>query len=588
MERINHSRKSYKRQVYRDLLILITSIVLINYIASFFFTRIDLTAEKRYTLTNTTKTILTNLKDVVYVKVYLEGDMPYGFKRLNKSIKETLDEFRSYAGDNIQYEFINPSENPDKKTQKELFKQLYNKGLTPTNVQEKDDEGKISEKVLFPGALISYGGREIAVDFLHNSMNLSPEENLNASVEDVEFSMMNAIRKLKNDFGQRIAFIEGHGESTPEEVEDFTRSLTEYFEVERVRLDSQIYSLSSRTLDSNKKVTVVNKYDLAIIANPDSMFSEFDKYIIDQFIMYGGKVIWLIDAVDANMDSLAYASTVMATIKNLNLNDQLFKYGARVNPNLVQDMQCAIIPVNTAISGTQPQFTPSPWVYFPLLMPNTKHPIGKNVNLVKGQFVSSVDPVGDDSTITKTVLLTTSQNSRAINAPLQINLGLIKKKLNPDFFTKSYIPTALLLEGRFNSIYLNRLAPEMYEHQEIAFKEKSYFTQLAIIGDGDIIRNHVKRLGLKSEALPLGYDRYTGETFGNKEFLMNLVSYMLDNKNFTELHSKVVQLRLLDRTAIEENKSMIQLINVALPAFLILAFGLLLSWYRKQKFSKNK
>jgi len=318
------------------------------------------------------------------------------------------------------------------------------------------------------------------------------------------------------------------------------------------------------------------------------MFSEFDKYIIDQFIMYGGKVIWLIDAVDANMDSLAYASTVMATIKNLNLNDQLFKYGARVNPNLVQDMQCAIIPVNTAISGTQPQFTPSPWVYFPLLMPNTKHPIGKNVNLVKGQFVSSVDPVGDDSTITKTVLLTTSQNSRAINAPLQINLGLIKKKLNPDFFTKSYIPTALLLEGRFNSIYLNRLAPEMYEHQEIAFKEKSYFTQLAIIGDGDIIRNHVKRLGLKSEALPLGYDRYTGETFGNKEFLMNLVSYMLDNKNFTELHSKVVQLRLLDRTAIEENKSMIQLINVALPAFLILAFGLLLSWYRKQKFSKNK
>ncbi|HNV96143.1 MAG TPA: gliding motility-associated ABC transporter substrate-binding protein GldG [Bacteroidales bacterium] len=588
MERINHSRKSYKRQVYRDLLILITSIVLINYIASFFFTRIDLTAEKRYTLTNTTKTILTNLKDVVYVKVYLEGDMPYGFKRLNKSIKETLDEFRSYAGDNIQYEFINPSENPDKKTQKELFKQLYNKGLTPTNVQEKDDEGKISEKVLFPGALISYGGREIAVDFLHNSMNLSPEENLNASVEDVEFSMMNAIRKLKNDFGQRIAFIEGHGESAPEEVEDFTRSLTEYFEVERVRLDSQIYSLSSRTLDSNKKVTVVNKYDLAIIANPDSMFSEFDKYIIDQFIMYGGKVIWLIDAVDANMDSLAYASTVMATIKNLNLNDQLFKYGARVNPNLVQDMQCAIIPVNTAISGTQPQFTPSPWVYFPLLMPNTKHPIGKNVNLVKGQFVSSVDPVGDDSTITKTVLLTTSQNSRAINAPLQINLGLIKKKLNPDFFTKSYIPTALLLEGRFNSIYLNRLAPEMYEHQEIAFKEKSYFTQLAIIGDGDIIRNHVKRLGLKSEALPLGYDRYTGETFGNKEFLMNLVSYMLDNKNFTELHSKVVQLRLLDRTAIEENKSMIQLINVALPAFLILAFGLLLSWYRKQKFSKNK
>lgn len=588
MELKKHQRNLYKNQIYRDLVILLITILLINYIASFFYIRIDLTEEKRFTLTGATKKILKNLNDIVYVKVYLEGEMPYGFKRLNKSIKETLDEFRSYAGDNIQYEFINPTDNPNKKSQKELFKQLYQKGLKPTTVQEKDDEGKISEKVLFPGALISYGGREVAVDFLRTSMNLSPEENLNASVEDVEFSIINAIRKLKNDFGQRIAFIEGHGESSADEVEDITRSLSEYFEVERVRLDSQIYSLSMRQLDSNNKVTVVNKYDLAIIANPDSMFSEFDKYIIDQFIMYGGKVIWLIDAVNANMDSLAYSSTTMATIKNLNLNDQLFKYGARVNSNLIQDIQCAIIPVNTAIAGTQPRFSPFPWVYFPLLMPNIKHPIGKNVNLIKGQFVSSVDPVGDDPSIKKTVLLTTSQNSRVINAPLQINLSLIKKKLNPDFFTKSYIPAALLLEGNFNSIYQNRLAPEMYEHQEIAFKERSYYTQLAVIGDGDMIKNHVKRLGFQKEALPLGYDRYTGQTFGNKEFLMNLISYMLDNKNFIELHSKVVQLRLLNRTAIEENKTIIQLINVALPAFLILAFGLLLSWYRKQKFSNKQ
>ncbi|NSW45580.1 MAG: gliding motility-associated ABC transporter substrate-binding protein GldG [Bacteroidales bacterium] len=586
MEINKNQRKSFKRQVYKELIIVFITIILLNYIASFFFTRIDLTAEKRYTLTNTTKKILTNLNDIVYVKVYLDGDLPYGFKRLSNSIKEMLDDFRSYAGDNVQYEFINPAETGDKKTQKELYKQLYQKGLTPTNVQEKDDEGKITEKIIFPGALISYAGHEIAVDFLHNSLNLSPEENLNASIEDVEFTLINAIRKLKNDFGQRIAFIEGHGESDAEEVADFTNALSEYFQVERVRLDSQIYSLTSRTLDSNNKVSVFNKYDLAIIANPDSMFSEFDKYIIDQFIMYGGKVIWLIDAVDANMDSLAYSSTVMATIKNLNISDQLFKYGARVNPNLVQDVQCAIIPVNTAIAGTQPQFTPSPWVYFPLLLPNTKHPIGKNVNLVKGQFVSSVDPVGDDSTIIKTVLLTTSQSSRALNAPIQINLGIIKKKINPDFFTKSYIPTALLLEGRFKSIYLNRLAPEMYEHKEIAFKEQSVYTQLAVIGDGDIIRNHIRRLGMKTEILPLGFDRYTGETFGNKEFLMNLISYMLDNKNFTELHSKIVQLRLLDRQAIEENKTLIQLINIILPILIILAFGLSLTWYRKHKFSK--
>lgn len=589
MEVNTQHRKGYKIRTYRELSVLLITILLLNYITSFFYTRIDLTAEKRYTLTNTTKNILTKLKDIVYVRVYLDGKLPYGFKRLQKSIKETLDEFRSYAGDNIQYEFIDPNENSNKKEQKNILKQLYEKGLNPINVTEKDKDGNISERIIFPGALISYGGREIAIDFLHNNMNLSPEENLNASIEDIEFTLVNGIRKLKNDFGQRIAFIEGHGECSNEEVQDITNSLSEYFEVKRVRLDGHIYSLSERTIDTNtNKISIFNKFDLIIIADPDSTFSEFDKYIIDQFIMYGGKVIWLIDAVNAEMDSLAFSSSIIATTKNLNISDQLFKYGARVNPNLVQDVQCAIIPVNTAIVGNQPKFSPSPWVYFPLLMPNTKHPIGKNVNLVKGQFVSSVDPVGDDSTITKTVLLTTSEASRTLNAPLEINLKLIKKKINPQFFTKSFIPTALLLEGTFKSIYLNRLAPEMYQHKEIAFKEQSFPTQLAVIGDGDIIKNNIRRLGLRREYLPLGYDRYTGQTFGNKEFLMNLITYMLDGKNFIDLHSKVVQLRLLNRQAIEDNRTAIQVINVGLPCILIIIFGLTLTWLRKHKYSKIK
>ncbi len=579
------NRTSLKRRILRDFVVVAITILLINYISTYVFKRIDLTAEKRYTLTSTTKDILKNLKDVVYVKVYLDGDLPYGFKRLEKEIRETLDEFRTYAGDNVQYEFINPQENSDKKSEKELYQQLYQKGLTPTNVQEKDDEGKVSEKIIFPGALITYGGKEIAVDFLRNNVNKTPEENLNASMEEIEFSLINGIRKLKSDFGERIAFIVGHGELNADNVADITYALQEYYSVERVRIDSQLSSLAERVRDTvTNEIKVRNKYDLIIIANPDSIFSEFDKYIIDQYIMYGGKVIWCLDVVNSNIDSLAYQNSFIATINDVNLNDQLFKYGARIYPNLIQDMQCAIIPVNTALAGSQPQFSPSPWVYFPLLLPNTQHPIGRNVNLVKGQFVSSVDTVGDDSNISKKVLLTTSENARTINAPARISLNIIKNKLRAEFFTRSYIPVAVLLEGCFTSAYLNRLAPDMYAHKEIAFKEKSFYTQLAVIGDGDIIRNNIRRMGMNKQTIPLGFDRYTGETYGNKDFFMNLVSYMLDGKNFMELHSKTVQLRLMNRQYIEDNRTTLQLVNLLLPVLLIIIFGLMLSWIRKYKF----
>jgi|YNPMSStandDraft_1061717.scaffolds.fasta_scaffold00265_15 ABC-2 type transport system permease protein len=583
------NRKKYKIQLYKELIILISIIILVNYISSHLFFRIDLTSEKRYTLSNTTKEVLKKLKDIVYVKVYLDGELPYGFLRLKKSIKETLDEFRSYSGDNIQYDFIDPYDTKDKKSLKEIQKQLYKMGLTPTNIQEKDKDGKIVQRIVFPGAIVSYAGKEVAVDFLKNNINRTPEENLNASIEGVEYSLIQGIRKLNNDFGHKIAFIEGHGELDEWEVADLTNSLSEYYTVERVRIDSQLNSLSTRIIDSlNQKITVKNKYDLIIIADPDSAFSEYDKYILDQYIMYGGKVIWIIDVVNVEMDSLAYHSSVIGTIKNLNLSDQLFKYGARVNPNLVQDVQCAIIPVNTAIAGTQPQFTPSPWIYFPLLMPNPAHPICKNINLVKGQFVSSVDPVGEDSLIKKTILLTTSENSRVLLAPVKVSLKIINNKINPEYFTKSYIPTAILLEGRFKSLYQNRLAPEMYIHKEIAFKEESIYTQMAVIGDGDIARNHVRRLGLNRSPLPLGYDRYTGQTFGNKEFLMNLISYMLDSKNFTELHSKVIPLRLLKKQFVEDNKTTIQLINILIPIILLITIGIGITYYRKRKYSKTK
>lgn len=579
------NRKSFKRRTLMELIMVLAIIVLFNYISSFYFKRIDLTVEKRFTLAPSTVQMLKKLDDVVYVKVYLTGDLPVGFKRLENSIKEMLDECRVYGEENIQYEFINPSENPDKKSRESVYKELYKNGLTPTNLQEKDNEGRTSQKIIFPGGIISFKGNQIPVDFLKSNMSRSPEQNLNGSIEEIEFSLMTAIRKLKREFGQKIAFIDGHGETPEEYVADISQSLKEYYSVERTTINGKLNSLSERVQDS-LDFRVRNKYDLIIIAKPDSAFKEQDKYIIDQYLMYGGKILWLIDPV--NVDSFGLRSSTLALINDLNIeNDMLFKYGVRVNPNLVQDVQCAVIPVNTAVAGAQPQFSPAPWIYFPLLHPVSTHPIGRNVNLVFGQFVSSVDSVGDNPKVTKTVLLTTSQNSRLMNAPIRIGLEIINEKIEPRLFEKSNVPVAILLEGKFESIFNNRLSPEMYNIREIAFKDESFPTKMVVIGDGDMIRNNVKKVGFNKEPFPLGYDRYTGETFGNKEFLLNVINYMLDDSGFMNLRTREVKLRLLDRASLEESRTFWQIINTLFPVLIIIVMGLLISYFRKRKYTKT-
>ncbi len=580
------NRKSFKKRTIVDLAMIIAIIIFINYISSYFFFRLDLTTENRYTLAPTTVKLLKDLKDVVYVKVYLDGDLPVGFKRLQKSVKEMLDEFRVYGGENIQYEFINPSENSNKNERNNLYRQLYQKGLTPTNLQEKDNEGTQSQKVIFPGALVSYKNTEAPVDFLKSNMNQSPEQNLNGSVEEIEFQLISAILKLKREFGQKIAFIYGHGELESSDVEDISNSLSEYYTVERVKINGKLNSISERVEDSLGD-RIHNKYDLIVIAKPDSFFKEQDKFIIDQYIMLGGKVVWLLGATNAEIDSLAYNSSILATLKETNLNDQLFHYGVRVNPNLVQDIQCALIPVNTAIAGAQPQFSPEPWIYFPLLQPQINHPIGRNVNLVKAQFASSIDFVGEAQNIKKTVLLSTSQYSRIVNAPVRIGLELIREKREPANFGKSYLPIAVMLEGKFSSVFKNRLTSEISESPKISFKSESIPTKMVVISDGNLIRNNVQKLGFKTKALPLGYDRYTGETFGNKDFSLNVINYMLDNTGFMNLRSREIKLRLLDKSKIENNITLWQIVNTLIPIIVILVLGTIISIYRKRKYTKN-
>jgi ABC-2 type transport system permease protein len=576
------NRKSFKRKTFIDLAMIIAIIILANYISSFFFTRLDLTTEKRYTLAPSSVKMLKELEDVIYVKVYLTGDLPVGYKRLQNGVKEMLDEFRVYGGDNIQYEFINPSDNSDLKDRNEVYRELYNKRLMPINLQEKDKEGTESQKVIFPGALVSYKNIEAPVNFLTESLNQSEEQNINGSIEEIEFSLMSAVRKLKNEFGQTIAFIYGHGELEAPEVEDISTSLSEYYNVDRVKIDSKVNALSERIEDS-AGVRVHNKYDMIIIAKPDSVFKEQDKYLIDQFIMLGGKVIWLLDQVNAEIDSLPY----LATIRDLNINDQLFHYGVRVNPNLIQDVQSAVIPLNTAVAGAKPKFDPKPWIYFPLLQPQSSHPIGRNINLVKGLFVNTVDFVGEDPDVKKTVLLTSSQYSRVMNAPVRIGWELVRVKLNKTDFAKSFLPVAVLLEGKFSSVFKNRLAPEITDSREMVFKNQGIPTKMAVIGDGDLIRNQVKKVGFTSNPYPLGFDRYTGDTFGNKEFLLNVINYMLDESGFMNLRTREIKLRLLDKTKIEDDRTFWQVVNTIFPIILIIILGAVITILRKRKYTKT-
>lgn len=339
--------KEKKRNIVQ-LIVAITAIIFISYISSIIYSRIDLTSEKRYTLFDITKNTLRDLNDAVYIKIYLDGDMPIGFKRMQKSLKETLDEFRVYAGENIQYEFINPSESTDPKVRDVLFKDLIDKGLEPTNIQVREKDGGKTQKLLYPGVIISYKGKEISVNLLHNNPAQSGDENINLSIQNFEFYLIDAVLKLKTEKLPKLAFIQGHGELDQYESGDIDKKLSEYYDTYRVEINGDIAALEP--------------YSVVIIAGPISPVPEADKLVIDQYIMKGGKVLWFVDPVTVSIDSLSQGATTLANINQHNLEDQLFRYGARLNLSLIQDLQCALIPVNTSLPGQEPKFAASPWV----------------------------------------------------------------------------------------------------------------------------------------------------------------------------------------------------------------------------------
>lgn len=557
-------------------------LILLNYISSFWFLRFDLTQEKRYTLSDATKNILKNLDDVVYFKIYLEGEFPAGFKKLRNETREMLNEFKAYAGKKIEYEFINPSASSDKKTREDIYRQLYKQGLLPTDLSVKEDDG-VSNKIIWPGAILSYKNKEIPLQLLKSQMGVPPEQIVNGSIESLEYELINGINKITQQNVMKVAFIEGHGELNSLQTADIAKTLADYYVVDRITLNGQLSSLTERAENDSGNFTVKRKYETLIIAKPTHAFSENDKFIIDQHLMYGGKILYLIDPVFAEMDSLETSEFTMAIPIDLKLNDQLFTYGARINFTLVQDLQAAPIPVVTGRIGTQIKTEMFPWLFFPLFMPNTSHPIINNLNAVKGEFVSTIDTIAKPE-IKKTILLQSSKYTKILNAPVRISLGMLRIEPNMQQFNKPQQPVAVLLEGKFNSVFENRIPKSVENSKEIAFKNKSVDTKIIVVGDGDMIRNHVKKTG--NEYLPLGYDRFTKQQYGNKDFILNCVNYLCDDNGLMEVRSRKLTLRLLDQALIKEQRTKWQTLNLLLPILIVIAFGITQYIIRKKRYTR--
>lgn len=552
-----------------QLLLITMIVVFINYISTFLFFRVDLTSEKRYTLKPVTKEILRSIEDVVYIKIYLDGTLPVEFQQLQKAIAEQLDEFRVYAGSNLEYEFINPSESSDQKIREELYKDIVKQGIEPVNIKRKGDEGEMSQKIIFPGAVIHYKDRQLAVNLLNNVKSKTSEENLINSIEALEYEFITAIKVLGEEKIRKVAFLEGHGELGHYQTEDITRAFAKFFQVDRGTITHP---------------GCLDDYELVVIAKPEKKFKEKDKFVIDQYIMNGGKVMWFVDRVSVNMDSLT-AGTTVAMIRELNLEDQLFKYGVRINPNLVKDIQCNLIPVNTGSAGGQTKWAPAPWLYYPLLKPSGKHPITEDIDLVKAEYVNEIDTLSGNPEISSEVLLFTSEHTQLANAPMIISLKEIEETPDRRAFNKPHRPVAVMLEGVFPSVFQNRMINDLVD-ENIEFKSKSKETQMLVVSDGDMIRNHVRHTSRGPAISPLGYDRYTKQTFGNKSFITNALHYMTDQQNLMEIRSKDLEIRMLDKVKIKDARFKWQFINVLVPVLFIVFFGMVISWWRKRRYTR--
>ncbi len=540
---------------------IVLALVLLNLNADRFFFRLDLTEEKRYSVSEATQQLLAGLTDNIYIEVYLEGDLNAEFKRLQKSIRENLDEFRLRSGGLIDYAFIDPNEAPNPQARQQFYQQLVSKGLPYTTLVDMV-EGEQKQKIIFPGAILTYGNEQKPVLLLKGNKAASPQEQLNQSIEGIEYELATAIQQLTLKQKKKIAIVQGHQELNPAELQDLTASLNEFYKVDFIELGNQ----------------PLETYRAVVVAQPKTPFSDLDKFDLDQYVMKGGSLLFVMDKVQMNLDSIPKGGAY-AFGYDLNIEDLIFRYGVRLNNDLLQDQQAGLVEIYVGQRGDQPNIRKLPWPYFIYLNTYSKHPMVRNLDAIYAKFANSLDTVAAPG-ITKTPLVFTSKYSRRKGVPGIVSFDEIKEVRDQSKFNEPYLPVAYLLEGSFRSYFAARFAPAGTGPQTVIKEGKP--AKVMVVADGDIIRNEFNRQTGKPE--PIDYDKHRQESLSNKEFMLNALAYLTDANGLITSRTKEVRLRLLDELRIREEKLQWQLLNIVVPVLLIVFFGLVRFYWRKRKY----
>ena len=551
----------------RRTIIVLSVLAAVNAAAYFLPVRWDMTDDKHYSLSQASKELLRSTDEPIEVTVLLDGDLNAGFRRLKKAAEETIEEMGVYG--DVRRSNVRGTKVTD------------SLGLRPIVIHEREQNGKTAQTTVWPYALMEYKGKRAVVTLLKNTRGLSGEENLNASIEQLEFAFMEALHLLHQTETPRVAILEGHGEPDEAHTYDLMSALSKYYQVDRGQIDER--PLRSKTKDRDEvaqrpvNVHILDGYKAIIVVNPQRAFNEQEKFVIDQYIMRGGTVLWAVNGVQFSEKVLQSEGFTPIVALDLGLTEMLFKYGVRVNPALVQDIQCLPIPVNVSSDPQQPNLQPMPWTYAPLLLTSQGSPITRNMGQVMSTFVSPVDAVGGEDGIEKRILLATSTASRVTATPGEVDLD----DMNPDMttFMYQYVPVAVSLEGSFASAYAHRMAPEGVETDE-AIRKTSVKTRQVVIGSGSILLNETQ----KGQVLPMGYDRYSGMQFSNRDFVTNAVLWLTDSEGLIGLREKSVVLRLLNDKRAHEKRAQIQAVSVILPISILALIGGLVWIIRKRKY----